>query len=124
MRYDTPWNQRPHAPPKGTVLGALDGIQEGEGKEFAFGEGKRAFRMLVVRRDREIWGYMNICPHFQLPVNHVSDDFMTADKSMILCKNHTAIFRVEDGFCVDGPCRGDSLIPVPVEVVRDEIVIG
>ena len=28
-----------------------------------------------------------------------------------------ALFRPEDGYCVDGPCAGDSLAPAPVSLI-------
>jgi nitrite reductase/ring-hydroxylating ferredoxin subunit len=26
------------------------------------------------------------------------------------------LFRVEDGYCIDGPCTGDSLTPLALEI--------
>jgi nitrite reductase/ring-hydroxylating ferredoxin subunit len=34
----------------------------------------------------------------------------------ILCLNHDARFRVEDGVCIGGPCLGQRLKPVTVRV--------
>lgn len=101
----------------GTVLGPLDEIQEGKGKEFVFGRGKSAFSMFVVRRGEEVWGYLNICPHFSLPLNYRAGEFMNEDGSLIRCSMHFAEFRIEDGFCVAGAAEGCFLDPVPVEVV-------
>jgi nitrite reductase/ring-hydroxylating ferredoxin subunit len=34
---------------------------------------------------------------------------MDFTQQYLLCANHGALFRVEDGFCFRGPCRGQSL---------------
>jgi nitrite reductase/ring-hydroxylating ferredoxin subunit len=34
---------------------------------------------------------------------------MDLTQRYLLCANHGALFRVEDGFCLRGPCHGQSL---------------
>jgi nitrite reductase/ring-hydroxylating ferredoxin subunit len=34
----------------------------------------------------------------------------------VLCVNHYAAFRFDDGYCVEGPCLGASLDAVAVSV--------
>ena len=108
------WHTLRNAPKPGTRLCQLTDIPDGEGKEFVFGSGYHAFRMFVVRRGDSAWGYINRCPHFSIPINVQPDRFVTSDHSLIMCANHTATFRYDDGYCIDGPCRGASLDPVPI----------
>lgn len=115
------WRLRPRAPMPGATLGPLGEIPEGKGKEFIFGRGKSAFSMFVIRRGDEVWGYLNIRPHFSLPLNYRAGEFMNEDGSLIRCSMHFAEFRIEDGFCVSGAAESCFLDPVPVEVV-DEVV--
>ena len=124
MKFDTPWNERPFAPHPGQNLCRLDEVQDGNGKEVVFGKGKRAFSMVVMRRGEQVWGYVNMCPHFQIPINYGRDHFVNSDQSLIMCQNHYALFRFHDGFCIDGPCEGFSLNPVPVEIVDGTVVIS
>jgi nitrite reductase/ring-hydroxylating ferredoxin subunit len=35
-----------------------------------------------------------------------------------MCAHHTAMFRLDDGTCYEGPCAGGRLVPVDV-VERD-----
>lgn len=98
-------------------------IPEGQGKELVFGAGKRAFRMFLVRRGRAVWAYVNACPHFQIPLNH-RDTFVNPSATLIRCASHYALFRFEDGHCVDGPCTGDSLEAIPISVDGDAIRIA
>jgi nitrite reductase/ring-hydroxylating ferredoxin subunit len=48
------------------------------------------------------------------PLDWKPDDFMSEDGDHIMCHTHGALFEIEDGFCVAGPCAGDNLQPVAV----------
>ena len=112
------WKKRPYAPQPGQVLGPFDEIPDGRAKEYIFGVGVNAFRMFVVRQGSEAYGYVNQCPHYSLPLNHRPDQFLSRSGDKIMCTQHLALFRIEDGACLDGACDGRALDPVPV-VVRD-----
>ena len=116
------WRTKPHAPAPGTPLAPLSAIPDGEGKEFVFGDPKGGFRMFVVRTGDAVVGYVNICPHFSLPLNYRPDEFMNSDGTLIMCTMHFALFRIEDGLCVDGSCVGHYLDPVPLTVGSDGMV--
>jgi nitrite reductase/ring-hydroxylating ferredoxin subunit len=109
------WRQHRHAPAPGTELGPADAIPDGQAREYTFGPAHDAFRMFIVRRGAAVFGYLNVCPHFSLPLNYRPDQFMTRDGE-ILCSMHFALFRVDDGVCIGGACPGRALDPVPVEV--------
>ena len=40
---------------------------------------------------------------------------------MIGCRNHGALFEPRTGLCVAGPCRGDALRAVQVQVRDGEV---
>lgn len=115
------WRRHSHAPSLGTELGPADAIPDGQGREYVFGPEHDAFRMFVVRRGQDVFGYQNICPHQSLRLNYRRDQFTTRDGE-ILCSMHFALFRMEDGVCIDGACPGRALDPVPVEVTPDGIL--
>jgi nitrite reductase/ring-hydroxylating ferredoxin subunit len=112
------WRGHPHAPAPGTELGCADAIPDGQGREFKFGPEHDLFRMFVVRFGGDVFGYLNVCPHFSLPLNYRADQFTTRDGE-ILCSMHFALFRPSDGVCIDGACPGRALDPVPLEVTPD-----
>ncbi len=118
------WRTRPYAPRSGDVLGPLDSIADGQGKEFVFGRGRGAFHMFVVRKGPNVYGYLNICPHSSLPLNHRPDDFMSVDGKRIRCTRHFALFQVESGLCDAGACENLYLDAVPVSVRAGEIVVS
>lgn len=69
--------------------------------------------MFVVRRGRDVFAWLNSCPHYQnARMAWRKDEYLTADLSMIRCSAHGALFGVEDGVCTIGPCLGQSLTPL------------
>lgn len=80
-------------------------------------------RLLVARRGGRVFAYVNSCPHVGLPLDWQPDRFMSPDGTFLHCATHGARFRVEDGFCVHGPCAGRSLTPVPVALVDGAVVV-
>jgi nitrite reductase/ring-hydroxylating ferredoxin subunit len=118
------WRTRPRAPQPGAVLGPLDDIADGGAKEYVFGRGTTVFSMFVVRRGQQVYGYLNICPHYSSPLNNRAQQFLNEDGSRIRCTMHFAEFRIEDGFGVAGAAQNCWLDPVPVRVEDGAIVIS
>ncbi len=117
------WRLRPRAPKPGTVLAPLHDIPDNGAREFVFGKGKSAFSMFVVRRGDNVYGYLNICPHYSSAVNYREDMFLNEDGSRIRCTMHFAEFRIEDGFGVGGAAENCWLDPVPVHVIDGKVAI-
>jgi nitrite reductase/ring-hydroxylating ferredoxin subunit len=101
----------------GGVLCPLAAIADGESAGFVATrpDGER-LGVLAVRRDAQVFAYVNSCPHTGAPLDFLPGTFLTLDKTLIQCATHGALFRIEDGFCVKGPCAGKSLVPVAVAV--------
>lgn len=76
-----------------------------------------------MRRGEGVLAYVNACPHIGTPLDTLPDRFLTADGREFLCSTHGARFRLEDGYCVWGPCEGESLTPAPVRVVDGLVVL-
>ena len=74
-----------------------------------------------MRRGLRVYGYRNECPHVGTPLDWIPHEFMDRERRHLVCSTHGAIFRVEDGLCLAGPCQGDALEPVPV-AVRDGLL--
>jgi nitrite reductase/ring-hydroxylating ferredoxin subunit len=107
----------------GTCLGPLEEIPDGDAKEYCFGRGTTIFSMFVVRRGSEVFGYLNICPHYSSQLNCRAGQFLTEDKNYIRCTMHFAEFRIEDGYGISGAAERCWLDPVPVDVKNDLIYI-
>jgi len=107
---------RAAATPPGVALGPLDAIPDGTARNFVLQLRAGRFHGFVVRRGSQAFGYVDRCPHAGLPLAQKLDDYLTPDGALVRCDWHGALFRVEDGVCVAGPCAGARLSPWPVEV--------
>lgn len=111
-------------PAPGTDLCALSDVKEPGAKGFTFGTGKDRFDMFVVRTQGVVRGWLNTCPHNFTTLEFIADKFLTRDARHILCATHGAQFRLDDGVCVEGPCPGKALTPLPIRLENGRIVMG
>ena len=74
------------------------------------------FHGFAIRHGEAVHGYVDRCPHMGPPLAQRLDGYLTDDGRMIQCSWHGALFRIEDGLCLGGPCAGASLIAWPLEV--------
>jgi nitrite reductase/ring-hydroxylating ferredoxin subunit len=102
-----------------TILCRLDEIGEDDARGFAFAE----HSLLVARRDGQVHVYVNWCPHLGIELNYQPDEFFDLDHHFLQCANHGALFEVESGLCVLGPCKGNTLKKVEFLVEAGNIVI-
>lgn len=98
-------------------LCALSDIPEQEGIGIMTGDGE----LVLLQRDGRVYAYRNSCPHLGIDLNFQPDVFMDMDGRFIQCSNHGALFQVEDGLCIHGPCQGQSLQAVAIEVKGDTV---
>ncbi|MFA7388659.1 MAG: Rieske 2Fe-2S domain-containing protein [Thiohalobacteraceae bacterium] len=80
--------------------------------------------ILVVRRGTECFAYRNHCPHTGSPLDWQPDQFLNLERTLIQCATHSAMFRIEDGRCIAGPCRGQALTPMPLEIVEGRLEVA
>lgn len=106
----------------GTVVCRFEELQDPGGRGVTVQQDGRLYDVLVVRRGRQAFCYLNRCPHTGSPLDWMPDQFLSLDKHYIQCATHAALFRIEDGACISGPCSGEALVPVAV-VVEDGNVI-
>lgn len=105
------------------ILCRLGDIEDGGAKGFYWGEGTQQHSVFVLRQGARIRGYVNSCPHLGTPLEFLPDRFISADGGHILCSTHGALFEIDDGTCVSGPCAGERLTPIAVAVDDDGRVV-
>lgn len=103
--------------PPGVTLCELEAIADPGARNFVLEIAGAYFHGFVVRRGDEVHGYVDRCPHQGLPLAQKLDQYLTHEGTLIACSWHGALFRMEDGQCVGGPCGGARLKPWPVERV-------
>ena len=94
----------------------VDDLQDPGAKGFELMNNNREFLMFVVKKDGQVFGYENRCPHAGVNLEWRPDDFLDMDQQFIQCSVHGALFTVEAGECVGGPCNGQGLNKVEITV--------
>ena len=102
--------------PPGVRLAALDDIPDGTARNFVLEMKAGRFHGFVVRKGEAVFGYRDRCPHMGLPLAQELDRYLTSGGELILCSWHGALFDIESGRCVGGPCIGARLPAWPVRV--------
>ena len=79
---------------------------------------------IIYCANEKLTAWLNVCPHQGRRLDYAPGKFLV-DRGQLVCAAHGASFRLEDGECVSGPCRGSSLHEVPVRVTQDgELIFG
>lgn len=105
------------------TLCRMDEIAEEAARGFLIDQGAARLDVVIVRRGGVVRAYLNSCPHQLTPLETFPDKFLNEDGSQFICSTHGARFRVEDGYCVSGPCEGRSLTRIAFEVAGGAIII-
>jgi len=103
------------------ALGYSDEIGNNTAKEFVLNQYTPALEIFVVRKDDRFYGYLNRCPHTGINLNWQPDQFFDYFNDYIQCGVHGALFKVDNGYCVRGPCAGLSLNAVGI-ILKDGIL--
>ena len=77
--------------------------------------------IFIVKKNGEFHAYYNQCPHTGANLEWQEDQFLDMDKELIQCATHDALFTIDTGECIAGPCVGDSLKEIPLKITGDEI---
>ena len=72
--------------------------------------------VFAVKKQGRLYLYRNKCPHFHVPLNWEPDRFLDNSGDLIQCSTHGALFAIEDGLCLQGPCPGERLEAIPFEL--------
>ena len=83
----------------------------------------RIFKGFVVKRAGKFYAYQNLCQHLPITLDLNDDDFFTHDKAQLQCHMHGAVYDIETGHCVAGPCQGSNLVALQIEEEETRLVI-
>lgn len=108
--------ERLNSTPPGVTLGPLDTVADGAARNFVLEMKAGRFHGFIVRTGDTVYGYVDRCAHMALPLAQQLDQYLTPDGTHIQCSWHGALYRIDDGVCVGGPCTGARLQPWPVTV--------
>ena len=72
--------------------------------------------LILHRRGDAVHAWLNVCPHAGRRLDWAPGKFLKSKDGHLVCAVHGASFEPETGHCIAGPCRGDRLRAVAVEV--------
>jgi nitrite reductase/ring-hydroxylating ferredoxin subunit len=84
---------------------------------------EKPLRIVVVRWGKQVFGYVNKCPHDGVNLDWERNQFLDPNGIRLMCGKHGATFELGTGMCVEGPCKGRSLTPVHLAVLDNDICV-
>ncbi|MCF8473414.1 MAG: Rieske 2Fe-2S domain-containing protein [Emcibacter sp.] len=109
-------------PNPGDVLCHISDIEDDRAKSFSYRSEDDIREIFIHRVGDEIFAYENSCPHAYLPLNMKDGIFTERSGKYFMCHNHGALFDIKTGQCLAGPCHGQSLVKIEVDLVEGNII--
>lgn len=83
-------------------------------------------KVVLIRRGTMLRAYLDSCPHYAggTPMAWKSDAYLNGAGTHLACHSHGALFEIDTGVCVLGPCLGQRLTPVHVEVTAEGRILA
>ncbi len=110
-------------PTSGDILCSIEDIEVGGAKEFSYRSGSELLDIFIQRQEGQVFAYVNVCPHAGMPLNMEQGQFMEKSGRYLMCHTHGALFQLEDGLCVAGPCNGARLQSVSIRLEAGKIIV-
>ena len=85
---------------------------------------EKPLSIVVVRWGRQVFGYVNKCPHDGVNLDWERNQFLDPNGIRLMCGKHGATFELGTGMCVEGPCKGRSLTPVALSIIDNDICVA
>ena len=104
-------------------LMAFDALSDGGLLEIEAEIDGVAESLILYRDGDQVRAWLNICPHAGRRLDWAPGKFLLSKDGLLVCAAHGASFELREGACVAGPCRGESLRAVAVEVADGGIRI-
>jgi nitrite reductase/ring-hydroxylating ferredoxin subunit len=96
----------------------LDDLPDGDSRGFDPGV-SGLDTIIVVRQGRRVYAWLDVCPHQGTPMAWRRHAYLNAARDRIVCNAHGALFDIQTGVCTLGPCLGQSLTPVALNLRHD-----
>ena len=97
------------------ILATLGEISDPGSKGLSINLEDGKLELFIVKKDSQIKVYKNSCPHTHGPLD--------LDNNHIQCANHGAMFEINSGLCIYGPCKAESLTALPFTIRDDSIFL-
>ncbi len=106
------------------VVARVGDLAPGKVKKFWLICQKYRLDAFLINDRGNFHAYVNRCRHMPTPLDFVRDEFVSDDGRFLRCYTHGALYEFGTGECVDGPCKGEFLYRLPVQVDREQVLVG
>jgi nitrite reductase/ring-hydroxylating ferredoxin subunit len=79
--------------------------------------------ILLRLQDGTLTAYRNACPHMGIELDWDPARLLTKDARHLKCTGHHALFDVQTGTCVKGPCQGEILTRLKIQESNGEVFL-
>ncbi len=101
----------------------IEGISEHKGINFEISTGETKLHGFAIKYQGQIHAFENRCPHLGTQLDWLPGMFMDEHQKHIICSTHGALFEPESGRCVMGPCQGQGLTKLAIEVNSATMIV-
>ncbi len=105
------------------ILCRTTDIEDPGSKSFELKIKRKNRSIFVVHKDGKFFAYYNQCPHTGASLEWQEHQFLDLDRTLIQCATHDALFTINSGECIAGPCTGDALQTIPLSIENGEICL-
>ena len=98
-------------------------VKEGEPHSFRLVREGRFVNCFLIRFKGELLAYENKCRHIPISLDYDDARFLDKEGRYIVCQTHGAMYEPSTGECVEGPCSGETLFSVPLEITASGIFV-
>ena len=105
-----------------TKICNLDDIRDGESTGLSATINGFIRTLIVVRAGNNAFVYVNSCPHTGAPLELKPGKFLSHDKQNIICSTHGALFEINTGLCIYGPCQDKHLEAIQISIDNGKIL--
>ncbi|HCH23443.1 MAG TPA: hypothetical protein DE179_04025 [Oceanospirillaceae bacterium] len=77
---------------------------------------------ILVRYQGHVYAYVNRCPHRQKSLGD-GPNFLDEDRLFIRCAQHQALFTMDSGSCITGPCSQKQLTSLAITEQDEQILL-
>jgi nitrite reductase/ring-hydroxylating ferredoxin subunit len=101
----------------------VEEVPHGSSKKFILSCKGRQIEGFVVNYHGSFYAYRNRCCHIPMPMDWFENQFLSEDGRYIICATHGATYDPETGECVAGPCPGEYLERLPLQILNGTIFV-
>lgn len=102
-------------------LAEIKDIEAGTWYEFNLQTDSALVSLMLLFQDDKYTAFKNFCPHQGRRMNYSLGKFLITAEGNLVCPAHGAEFKPDDGLCINGPCLGESLETIHIQLNEDSI---